>query len=78
MNKISDHNLIHKDVLEITETEIEDKIYNLRQRHSADNVFYSKGVQRGYTEQQKIWQNKKKRKNIPHDVWSKEKNLKQV
>ena len=39
MNKISDHNLIHKDVLEITETEIEDKIYNLRQRHSADNVF---------------------------------------
>ena len=52
MNKISDHNLIHKDVLEITETEIEDKIYNLRQRHSADNVFYSKGVQRGYTEQQ--------------------------
>ena len=52
MNKISDHNLIHKDVLEITETEIEDKIYNLRQRHIADNVFYSKGVQRGYTEQQ--------------------------
>ena len=52
MNKISDHNLIHKDVLEITETEIEDKVYNLRQRHSADNVFYSKGVQRGYTEQQ--------------------------
>ena len=41
MNKISDHNLIYKDVLEITETEIEDKIYNLRQRHSADNVFYS-------------------------------------
>ena len=27
---------------------------------------------RGYTEQQKIWQNKKKRKNIPHVVWSKE------
>ena len=52
MNKISDHNLIHKDVLEITETEIEDKIYNLRQRHSAENIFYSKGVQRGYTEQQ--------------------------
>ena len=24
MNKISDHNLIHRDVLEITETEIED------------------------------------------------------
>ncbi len=52
MNNISDHNLIHKDVLEITETEIEDKVYNLRQRHSVNNIFYSKGVQRGYTEQQ--------------------------
>ena len=52
MQKISEHELIHRDVLEITETQIEDKVYNLRQRHSADNVFYSKGVQRGYTEQQ--------------------------
>jgi|TARA_A100000172_G_C3018840_1_gene102428 hypothetical protein len=52
MTKISDHNLIHRDVLEINQCEIEDKVYNLRQRHTYDNVFVSKGIQRGFTEAQ--------------------------
>jgi|TARA_R100001460_G_scaffold15852_3_gene34809 hypothetical protein len=52
MNNISDHNLIHRDVLEVNQCEIEGKPYLLRQRKNRDSVFVSKGIQRGFTEQQ--------------------------